>query len=72
MDRRAKDLGIDYVEQAVTDKLAAFNRTLEALKIDPDQACVVGDDLVDIPPMKACQVQRVTHHAITLSNILDG
>ena len=48
---RMKNLGIEYVYQGHENKIAAFNEIIEKLRITPDQAAHVGDDLLDLPIM---------------------
>jgi len=49
---RADDLGIRHVFQGQKDKRACLLALLEALRLDPPQACYVGDDLPDLRPMR--------------------
>jgi 3-deoxy-D-manno-octulosonate 8-phosphate phosphatase (KDO 8-P phosphatase) len=53
VERRAKELGIAAVAQGVDDKKAALVQMLASLGRKPDEACVVGDDIVDVPMMRA-------------------
>lgn len=48
---RMKNLGIEFVYQGHENKIAAFNEIIEKLRITPDQAAHVGDDLLDLPIM---------------------
>ena len=48
VNRRAAELGIDYVVQGADEKLAAFRHILSEIGLH-DQACAVGDDLPDLP-----------------------
>jgi 3-deoxy-D-manno-octulosonate 8-phosphate phosphatase (KDO 8-P phosphatase) len=48
---RMKNLGIEYVYQGHENKIAAFNEIIEKLRITPEQAAHVGDDLLDLPIM---------------------
>jgi 3-deoxy-D-manno-octulosonate 8-phosphate phosphatase (KDO 8-P phosphatase) len=48
---RMKNLGIEYVYQGHENKIAAFNEIIDKLRITPDQAAHVGDDLLDLPIM---------------------
>jgi 3-deoxy-D-manno-octulosonate 8-phosphate phosphatase (KDO 8-P phosphatase) len=52
--RRAQELKIDLVFQAVSDKLTAFGDMLDRLGLDPSQAGFMGDDLNDLAVMHAC------------------
>jgi len=47
--RRAAELGIEHVHQAVADKAAALDTILDALGLDAAAAAHVGDDLPDLP-----------------------
>jgi 3-deoxy-D-manno-octulosonate 8-phosphate phosphatase (KDO 8-P phosphatase) len=49
---RAKNLGITRLYQGVEDKLAAMQALLAELKLAPDAAAFMGDDVVDLPVMR--------------------
>ena len=53
VSRRAAELGISYVAQGLTDKGAALQEMLRELRLEPRQVCFVGDDLVDLPVLRA-------------------
>jgi 3-deoxy-D-manno-octulosonate 8-phosphate phosphatase (KDO 8-P phosphatase) len=48
---RAKNLGISRVYQGVEDKHAAMQSLLADLKLAPEAAAFMGDDVVDLPVM---------------------
>lgn len=48
---RAEELDIAHVYQGQGDKRACLRELLDALKLAPEQAAFVGDDLPDLPPM---------------------
>jgi len=50
---RARELGIEIVRQGTGDKLPALRQILEELGLTPGQTCYVGDDLPDLPVVKA-------------------
>ena len=50
---RADELGIDIVRQGVEDKLAAAIQLFSELEITPEQVCYLGDDLPDLPVLRA-------------------
>lgn len=52
VDRRASELGIEYCHTGVKDKLSLFDTIIEKAGCTADQAAFVGDDLVDLGPMK--------------------
>lgn len=45
---RMESLGVRHVYQGHEHKLAAFEELLEKLKLPPEQACFIGDDLLDL------------------------
>ena len=51
--RRARDLGIKHVFQGDSDKLPIFERLRKRLKVAASACAIVGDDLPDIPVMRA-------------------
>ena len=51
---RARDLKLDYEVQGCADKVAAFYKILESERLKRDQACYVGDDIIDLPVMRKC------------------
>jgi 3-deoxy-D-manno-octulosonate 8-phosphate phosphatase (KDO 8-P phosphatase) len=51
--RRARDLGIKHIYQGSADKLPIFERLRKRLKIDAAACAIVGDDLPDVPIMRA-------------------
>lgn len=51
---RAKTNKIEHCYQGVEDKKVAFNNLIKKLNIKPEEAAFMGDDIVDIPPMRAC------------------
>lgn len=73
VERRAAELGIKHVIQGAGEKLPVFFNLLESLRLKPEQACYMGDDLVDLPVLQACglsftvpdapaEVKRGAHH----------
>lgn len=52
VEMRAKNLGITRVYQGVEDKLAAMQSLLADMKLAPEQAAFMGDDVVDLPVMR--------------------
>jgi 3-deoxy-D-manno-octulosonate 8-phosphate phosphatase (KDO 8-P phosphatase) len=51
--RRARDLGIRHVFQGSADKLPIFERLRKRLKLDAAVCAIVGDDVPDVPVMRA-------------------
>src|SRR5512141_1753891 len=52
VELRAKNLGIERLYQGVEDKLATMQALLAELKLSPEQASFMGDDVVDLPVMR--------------------
>src|ERR1700690_1934364 len=75
---RARDLKLEYVSQGVNDKRACFDEIVKKAGLKPEEAAFVGDDVIDLPAMRAgglaiavknarAEVKReahlITHHA---------
>ncbi len=52
MELRAKNLGITRLHQGVENKLATMQALLGELRLTPEQAAFMGDDVVDLPVMR--------------------
>jgi 3-deoxy-D-manno-octulosonate 8-phosphate phosphatase (KDO 8-P phosphatase) len=50
---RARDLKLEYVSQGIQDKGIAFEKTVEQAGLRPEEAAFVGDDVIDLPAMRA-------------------
>ncbi len=50
---RAAELGIDIVRQGFERKLPAAEEVAQSLNLNMDQVCYIGDDLTDIPVIRA-------------------
>jgi 3-deoxy-D-manno-octulosonate 8-phosphate phosphatase (KDO 8-P phosphatase) len=51
--RRARELGIAVVRQGVTEKRAVWQTLLQEKSVTPEQTGYVGDDLLDVPLLRA-------------------
>ena len=54
LELRAQNLGIDLLFQAVDDKVAVMQSLLDQRGLGFVQAGYMGDDVVDLPLMRAC------------------
>jgi 3-deoxy-D-manno-octulosonate 8-phosphate phosphatase (KDO 8-P phosphatase) len=54
VERRARELGIALVIQGADDKKAALAQMLQSAGVTAEQTCAVGDDIVDVPMLRAC------------------
>jgi 3-deoxy-D-manno-octulosonate 8-phosphate phosphatase (KDO 8-P phosphatase) len=70
---RARELGLAHVMLGASDKLARFGELAGRLGLQPSQCAFVGDDLPDLPVMRACgfavavanavpEVKAAAHH----------
>lgn len=69
---RARDLKLDHVRQGIQDKLTVFREILSQEGLKAAEVAYVGDDIIDLPVMRACglaiavpnareEVQREAH-----------
>jgi 3-deoxy-D-manno-octulosonate 8-phosphate phosphatase (KDO 8-P phosphatase) len=47
-------LGIGLVRQGAAEKLAAYRSLLAEAGVTAGAVCYIGDDLPDLPPLRAC------------------
>lgn len=64
VSRRMQDLGIAHVFQGDEDKLPIFERLLKKLAIKPEETACVGDDLPDLPLLKAAGLAVAVANAL--------
>ena len=64
VERRAAELGIEAVRQGCEDKLAVYDRLLEAVRATDAAVCYVGDDAPDLPPMRRCTFPVAVANAV--------
>lgn len=50
---RARDLKVEHVYQGAADKLSVLHEILAKDKLHPEQVAYVGDDIIDLPVMRA-------------------
>ena len=72
---RVAELGIDIVRQGAENKQVAMRQILDELRLTPDQACYIGDDLPDLYVVRdaglgvavadACEELRKAAHFVT-------
>ncbi len=53
VEARARELGITLLKQGVADKVAAWRDILAARGIPPEATAYVGDDILDVPLLRA-------------------
>lgn len=52
VERRARELALDYTIQGSQNKLMSLNEILQKENIDYHNICYIGDDIVDIPLLR--------------------
>src|SRR5580704_925847 len=50
---RARDLKLEFVYQGVDDKRTCFDEIVKKAGLKPEEAAFVGDDVIDLPAMRA-------------------
>ncbi|MFB3917290.1 MAG: KdsC family phosphatase [Terriglobales bacterium] len=51
---RARDLRVTHVLQGIADKRRAFEDILRKEGLRPEEVAYIGDDIIDLPVMRAC------------------
>lgn len=64
--KRAENTGITHFYQGVSDKLEAFQELIAKLGVSPEECAFMGDDIVDLPPMRRCGLAITVPGAIDL------
>lgn len=49
VEYRAKELGIQFVQQGTLEKVEPYERILRAAGVRDEEVCFMGDDVVDLP-----------------------
>ncbi|MEO8485419.1 MAG: HAD hydrolase family protein [Betaproteobacteria bacterium] len=60
---RARRLGVAHVLRGTDDKLPGWERLRASLGIAADACAHIGDDLPDVPVMRACRLAATVPHA---------
>jgi 3-deoxy-D-manno-octulosonate 8-phosphate phosphatase (KDO 8-P phosphatase) len=64
VERRARQLAIEFVRQGDPDKIAAFEEVLGLAGVDENEVAFVGDDLNDIPLMQRSELAVAVADAV--------
>lgn len=64
--RRAKDLEIETVLQGVKNKLSAYEGVRQKLGFEDAEIAMVGDDWLDLAPMRRCGMPIAVANALPL------
>jgi 3-deoxy-D-manno-octulosonate 8-phosphate phosphatase (KDO 8-P phosphatase) len=60
---RARDLKLEYVRQGIQDKRTAFEEIVKEERIKLEEAAFVGDDVIDLPAMRAAGLSIAVKNA---------
>ncbi len=63
VEHRARVLGVTHLCRGADDKLAPWEKLRAALGIEASACAHIGDDLPDIPVMRACGLAATVPHA---------
>jgi len=64
--KRAENTGVSIIYQGIDDKLEAFNDLLEKQGVSAEECLFMGDDVIDIPPMRRAGLAITVPHAMPL------
>jgi 3-deoxy-D-manno-octulosonate 8-phosphate phosphatase (KDO 8-P phosphatase) len=75
---RVAELEIEILRQGIDDKMTAMRGILKETRLTPDQVCYLGDDLPDLPVVRAVglgvavadacpELHQAAHYVTTLS-----
>jgi len=62
--QRANELGFSFLREGEQDKLEGFEKLVADLKVSPDECLYMGDDVVDMPPMRRAGVAVAVRDAV--------
>jgi 3-deoxy-D-manno-octulosonate 8-phosphate phosphatase (KDO 8-P phosphatase) len=54
VELRAQNLGVDFLHQGVSAKLATFQTMLTSVGLDASAVSYMGDDVIDLPVLRRC------------------
>ena len=63
-EQRARQLEVEYCLQECHDKLVAFNKLAADIGVDFLEIAYIGDDLPDLPPMRAAGFSAAAANAV--------
>jgi len=64
--KRAENIGAKHIYQGAEDKLLAFNALLSDMQVTAEECLMMGDDVVDLPPIRRCGLGIAVPHAMPL------
>lgn len=63
--KRAKEIGVVKVYQDARDKLKVFEKIIKKFRLNPEEICAVGDDVVDMPVLTRCGLAVAVRNAVS-------
>ncbi|WP_079710619.1 KdsC family phosphatase [Paraliobacillus ryukyuensis] len=66
VNRRAKELKIDYVYQGIKDKTQILNEIIAFENVEKENICYIGDDINDLPILKQVGYAASPSNAVPL------
>ena len=66
VEEDTKNIKVDHVYQGVEDKLEAFQHILKDLNVRAEECMFMGDDVIDLPPMRRAGLAVTVPHAMPL------
>lgn len=64
VERRAQELGIEFLRQGDEQKIEAFEEVLQLAGVDEGEVAFIGDDLSDIPLMRRSELAVAVADAV--------
>ncbi|MCB5188339.1 HAD hydrolase family protein [Methylobacillus caricis] len=64
--KRAENTGVNIIYQGIDDKLEAFLDLVEKQGVSAEECAFMGDDVIDIPPMRRAGLAVTVPHAMPL------
>jgi len=64
--KRAENIGITHYHQGIENKLEAFDLILKETGFSYEEAAFMGDDVIDLPPMRRAGLAVTVPHAMPL------
>ena len=52
LEHRVKELGIHFLQQDALEKLAPYEKIRRAARLEDEEVCYIGDDVVDLPLLR--------------------
>ena len=62
--QRATELGFSFLREEVKDKLDGFEKLVAELGVSPEECLYMGDDVMDMPPMRRVGVAVAVRDAL--------